>query len=88
MLVLAKPYTEILGLSEMSDKKWNCAEWLSGDLLMLKVIMMIVPFFILTLLASEKKKHLCKWGFVESCSYNSTFDQYVRPHFFFHAFSL
>nr|AGV54221.1 glycosyltransferase [Phaseolus vulgaris] len=66
----------------MSDKKWNCAEWLSGDLLMLKVIMMIVPFFILTLLASEKKKHLCKWGFVESCSYNSTFDQYNQTEVF------
>jgi len=89
----AKQYTQILGLSEMSSGKWNYAYLISEEFAMMKITLVMVPLFFITLIASMKGSNICRWNAALKCSpsyrspppSNSTLQsklhQYVRPHF-------
>ncbi|WVY98219.1 hypothetical protein V8G54_030370 [Vigna mungo] len=66
--------TEIVELSErMSSGKWNCAWWISEeDLQTIKVAIFVVPLFVLTVFATVKNSHICRWSWDVNCHQTDT----------------
>lgn len=59
---------------------------------MMKLVILIVPLFVLTWIATAKTSHICRWSLVANCYVDDDTtpsppppSQFVRPYFF-HSF--
>ncbi|QCE05882.1 glucuronyl/N-acetylglucosaminyl transferase EXT2 [Vigna unguiculata] len=52
----------------MSSGKWSCSWWISSEeFQMMKLVILIVPLFVLTWIATAKTSHICRWSLVANC---------------------